>query len=377
MNAADMARRARGLLVLVVALGAAAALCGCDGGTGAGGGLTYRPRLLLSLPETCNTPDGMTLDEETGDVYLSCPNFNDPNFPGVLMKITPSNKLEKFFDLPAHAETGKVGPMGLDIGPDGHIYVADNQYFEDKDHKSRLLRVRMEEGQPVGCDVAVDGFKLSNAVIWRGNYVYVSDTHFDLEDKPGMSGVYRFSLDEMNQGPVKLKPKGEADPHLIATFQAIPGRGNSIAGADGLTFDSQGNLYTGNFGDGVFYKITFDEAGNVTSNQAHLLHPRLRCVDGIFCDTKTDRIYIADSADNAIKIVEPDGNLTTLWENDDTDGSDGLLDQPCEVLLRGNEVLVVNMDMPFPGLKNTAYDDAHTISVIRLSWVPSWMQWKK
>ena len=128
-------------MVLAVALGAAAALGGCDGGAGGGGGLLSKPRLLLSLPETCNTPDGMTLDEETGDVYLSCPNFNDPNFPGVLMKITPSNKLEKFFDLPAHPETGKVGPMGLDIGPDGHIYVADNQYFANKDHKSRLLRV--------------------------------------------------------------------------------------------------------------------------------------------------------------------------------------------------------------------------------------------
>ena len=219
-----------------------------------------RPQLFLSLPDSCNTPDGMTLDPATGNIILACPNFNDTKFPGILMKIDPSNKASKFFDMPPHPETGKAGPMGLDFGPDGNLYVADNQYFNDKNYKSRLIRVNIKDGKPVGADVVVDGFKLSNAVIWKGNDVYVSDTFFDLPDKPGASGIYRISLDEMAKGTVKLQPNA-TDPHLIAQFVTVPNHRKDVAGADGLTFDSKGNLYTGNFGDGVFSKITFDSSG--------------------------------------------------------------------------------------------------------------------
>ena len=324
-----------------------------------------RPQLFLSLPDACNTPDGMTLDPATGNIILACPNFNDTKFPGILMKIDPSNKVSKFFDLPPHPETGKAGPMGLDFGPDGNLYVADNQYFNDKNYKSRLIRVNIKDGKPVGADVVVDGFKLSNAVIWKGNDVYVSDTFFDLPDKPGASGIYRISLDEMAKGTVKLQPNA-TDPHLIAQFVTVPNHRKDPAGADGLTFDSKGNLYTGNFGNGVFSKITFDASGKVASNTVLVKSPEMPCVDGIFCDLKTDKIYVTDSERNAIHVVTPDGKMTTLWMNDDTDGADGLLDQPCEPLLRGNELIIVNFDMPFPGLKNAKFDKYHTISVIKL-----------
>ena len=368
--------------MMMLALVAAVAVAGCSGpgeegaeptvpdGTAPDGGAPdakAKPALFLSLPDTCNTPDGMTLDEKTGDIYLSCPNFNDDKFPGIILKIDKANGAKQFFDMPLHAETKKAGPMGLDIGPDGNLYVADNQYFSDKDHKSRLIRITIKAGRAVGAaDVVVDGFKLSNAVIWKGNDVYVSDTFFDLEDKPGASGIYRISLDEMNAGCVKLNPKGTADPHLIATFTTVPNHRNDLAGADGLTFDSKGNLYTGNFGDGVLSKITFDSDGKVTSNEVFVKSPKMTCVDGIFCDLKTDTIYVADSEKNAIQVVSPDGTLTTLWENVDTDGADGLLDQPCEVVIRGNDMIIVNFDMPFPGLKNTEYDKHHTLSVIRM-----------
>ncbi len=62
------------------------------------------------------------------------------------------------------------------------------------------------------------------------------------------------------------------------------------------------------------------------------------------------------------------GNVKTLHKNGDTDGSDGLLDEPCEVLLRGNELIIVNMDMPFESkyLVNTKIDKPYTLSVIQL-----------
>jgi sugar lactone lactonase YvrE len=325
-----------------------------------------KPSLFMTLPDYINTPDGMTLDSATGNIILAAPNFNDPNAPGVIMKIDPQNTLTKYIDMPLHPETGYGCPMGLDFGPDGHLYVADNQYFYDKDHKSRLMRVTVVNGQPTGTEVAVDGFKLSNAVIWKGDTVFVSDTFMDLPDTPGLSAVYKFTLEELNQGTVHLKPLG-TDPHLIARFVTTPNHREDVAGADGLTLDSKGNLYVASFGDGKIHKLTFDADGNVASQTVFVDMPdRLPCSDGLFCDLDTDEIYVADSEQNAIHVVSMDGSLKTLWMNGDTNGADGGLDQPCETLIRGNELIIVNFDMPFPGLKNAAFDKPYTMSVIKL-----------
>lgn len=341
---------------------ATAGLAGCDT---TGGMAKYKPTLLFSLPESCNTPDGATLDDKTGIIYLSCPNFNDANYPAIMMQITPDNKLKQLCTLPVRKDTKTVGPMGLDIGPDGNLYVADNQYFANADHRSRLLRINMSGGKATGVDVVVDGMKLANAVIWRGDRVYVSDTFFDLKDEYGAGGIWCFTLDEMNKGTVKVKP-GAKDPHVMVKINAIEGRGSGNAGADGMTFDEDGNLYTGNFGDGVMYKITFNADRSMKSCDVFLKNPTMTCCDGIFYRTADKKIYIADSQKNSIKRVSLDGKLENIWENADCTGAGSKLDQPCEVLVRGNELIIVDFDMPFPGLRNTTFDKPHTIHVIKL-----------
>ena len=66
-----------------------------------------------------------------------------------------------------------------------------------------------------------------------------------------------------------------------------------------------------------------------------------------------------------VKVVSPDGSVQTLAQNPDSDGSGGELDQPCEVLLRGNEIIVSNMDFPVGGVNKT-FDKPYTMSAIRL-----------
>lgn len=356
------------LLISLLAV-AAGAMVGCDEtGTMTGGSMKYQPELMLSLPPMLHQPDGATLCDKTGNLYVSSPNFNDPNYPAVVFKITPENQVMVHCILPVHPKTGIAGPMGLDIGPDGNLYVADNQYFADPKGQSRLLRINMTDGRAVGVDVVVEGMNLANAVIWRGDRVYVSDTFFDIEGEYGAGGIWCFTLAELNKGPVKVAvpTKGKTDPHVLVKINAIEGRGTGNAGPDGLTFDEEGNLYTGNFGDGVMYKMTFNKDRSLKSCDVFAKLPELTCVDGIFYRAADKKIYIADSQWNSVKRISLDGKLENLWQNSDTNGAGSMIDQPCEVIVRGNELIVVDFDMPFPGLLNSTFDAPHTIHVIQL-----------
>ncbi len=203
---------------------------------------------------------------------------------------------------------------------------------------------------------------------WNGDYLYVSETFFDLPDSTGgWGGIYRVSLDEMNQGCIKLiADKTQDDPHLVVKAKCTPNHRGDIAGFDGMCFDKDGKLYTGNFGDGQFYRIAFD-GQNGKVKEFTVIDNSLTCVDGICYDKIRDVIYIADSEKNAIHVWDvASEKMSTLAKNDDSDGADGLMDQPCEPIVIGNNIVIANFDMPFPGLKNSKYDKVHTLSVISI-----------
>ena len=196
------------------------------------------PSLLVTLPEHANTPDGCTLGPK-GNIILSIPNFNngalikqgviEEESPAFMSKINKKNKFSTWYEFKKedlHPDTGKVGPMDCAFGPDGNLYLADNQLFYDANHKSRILRINIKNGKPTTCDVVVEGYICSNGMVWDGNTLYVSETILikppaQEKGKPApklISGVYRFTLAELHAGCVKLKPYSDkgADPHLVA-----------------------------------------------------------------------------------------------------------------------------------------------------------------
>lgn len=322
-----------------------------------------QPKIAVELPEQYNTPDGMVFDPKTGDIILSCPNYNDTSHPAKMLRIDKDDKITEIITLPPHPETGKAGPLGVDIGPDGHLYVADNQtFFDREDHQSRLLRVVMEDGKAVRCEILVTGFVESNAVACHGDYVYVTETKLDPKATPLPSGVYRFKLAELKgDGPVQLLPGGK-DPHLLVMFETQ--NPDSRVGANGMGLDAEGNLFVCNFGDAQLIKITFNADGTVASQKVFAEGQGMKSTDGLKIHPKTGDIYIADFLDNAVHKVDPKtGKVTTIARNDNTDGAGGLLDRPSEVCLRGNKCYVANIDLPFAG---NEYDKPHTVSVITL-----------
>ncbi|MGL6195518.1 MAG: hypothetical protein ACRC2T_11930 [Thermoguttaceae bacterium] len=108
--------------------------------------------------------------------------------------------------------------------------------------------------------------------------------------------------------------------------------------------------------------------------KVEVIHPAgeyFHCCDGIFYDKATNKIYIADSAANAVHAFKPvaageKAVFETIWENANTDGNDGLLDQPCEPIVMGNKLILANFDWAFPELLNTETDIPATLSVIEL-----------
>jgi len=346
------------------------------------------PRIFYNLPESLHNPDGLTVSEDGQTLYMCNPNFNGrendegpKKYGGFLVSFDLQSRrpqqMEVLLEFPPLAETGQFGCMGLDFGPDGHLYVCDNQYFFNTDHKSRIVRVQMDGKKPTGkIEIVATGMKLANAVMWMDDKMLVTDTFLDLEGKWGSGGIWAFTKDEALKAgsgvnpPITLKPNG-ADPHLVAIAEVTNiGRGDN-AGADGMTCTPDGVVYFGNFGDGAMYRVVFDANLKATVEVIHKAGEFFSCCDGIFYDQRTDKIYINDSEKNAILAFKPikageKPKYEVIWENGDTDGTGGLLDQPAELVVVGRRMIICNFDWPFPGLLNSKFDAPYTMSVITL-----------
>ena len=341
--------------------------------------------LLVVLPEFCPTPDGMAVDS-AGNLVVACPNFADTDFPGCLIKVSPDGKVRKWCDIPRLAETGKALPMGIAFSDDGDLFVCDNQNWptgngdEGEVNQGRLLRLRIRDGKAAKTTVVARGISHPNGVRIRDGQAYVTVSMLPkVKRSDGLltSAVYRFSVDD--QG-VELSNTLD-DPNLLVSF--VTRNPDCQYGADGLAFDSQGNLFVGNFGDGALHKVTFDEAGKVTGNSIfaktdfntpmsspqfaeRMTKGKMRTTDGI-CIDENDNIYVADFSNNAVCRVDPQGKIVVLAQSPDCDGSKGGLDQPGEPILWQGKLVVSCFDIVTgPDKVNTRHDKPFTLAWIEV-----------
>jgi sugar lactone lactonase YvrE len=207
----------------------------------------------------------------------------------------------------------------------------------------------------------------------------VTDTFLDIEGESGSGCVWAFAKDDVlkagSEGnpPIKVKPvkKLGDDPRCVTVQMVKRLNGCGNGGADGMTADKDGVIYFGNFGNGEMYRIVFGEDGKATTDVIHEAGNYFGCCDGIFFDPGTNKVYVNDSAGNAIHAFAPPAPgqkavFETLWENGDTDGADGSLDQPCECVIVDGRMVIANFDWPFPELLNTGFGKPNTLSVINL-----------
>lgn len=351
--------------------------------------VSFQPELLVALPERYNTPDGATLGPDD-QLYISVPNFNNGYLlenglltqpePAYVIRLDEKNNLEEFYEFKAsdlHPETGFMGPMDLAFGPDGNLYVADMQLAYNPMYKSRLLRINIENGQPTGVDVVVEGFIACNGVIWKNNTLYVTESILEHrmpqnEIIPRVSGVYSFSLEELSQSqPIQLQAFGTdaRDPHLTVLFE----RNSMGFGADGLVFDDAGYLYT--TVAGAVYKTLLGPDNKEVYTELFAENPEeQQFFDGIVFHSKSQQFFTVGFFENALYSIDLKGNIKTLHQNGDTNGADGSLDQPAEVVLRNKEkeLVIVNMDLGgySPVDVNSKPDQPYTLSRVNLKHLP-------
>lgn len=323
--------------------------------------------LFAILPDYINTPDGMAIDQY-GNLVLSCPNYADTSTSGVVVKIDKDRNIKKWFDVPVLEETGVARNMGIEFDDEWNVYLCDNQGWSgapELQFKGRVLKLKVDDaGNILKTTVVAYGMEHPNGIRIRDGYMYVTQSYLTkVQDPSGklVSCVYRFKLDDEN---IEIKNTLE-DPNILTTF--VTQNPECQYGADGIVFDPEGNLYVGNFGDGAIHKITFDAAGNVTSNEVFAKDPdQLQSTDGMIMD-ENHNIYVADFSANAIGKVYPDGRVERIAQSPDSDGLHGELDQPGEPIIWNGILVASCFDLVTgPDKVNTAHEMPATMAQIAL-----------
>jgi streptogramin lyase len=316
------------------------------------------PTLLggQTLPHHYASPDGYALGPD-GWIYVSI-NQKAVEFKNVALiaRISPDDKIEDFCHFLILPEDLPYSPLGLTFAPDGNLYVTDNRsFYTNLPEQSTVVRIVIENGKARNIVPVVRGFNTSNGITCRNNCLYVAETNLRTEGKY-TSGVYRIPLDELNGEPLRVC--GLDDPHLILTFETKSEE--QQVGANGVGFDSKGNLYVTNFGDAEIMKYTLDENGKVLTGALFCKPEGALSLDGMQIDSD-DNIWVTDFAGNAVfKVETATGKSTLIAKNDSpTTGANGELDSPSECIRRGNKVYVSNIDI-------ASVDSIQTISVIEL-----------
>lgn len=321
-----------------------------------------QPKLFAILPDYVSTPDGMAIDSE-GNLILACPNYADPSLPGCLLKISREKEIGKWVDVPVSKQTGHAFPMGIAFGPDGDLYVCDNQGWSgaaELAFKGRILRLRIRDNRVVQTTVVAHGMEHPNGMRIHRDQIYVTHSMLSrVKDPSGLlvSCVYRFGLDDEN---IAITNTLE-DPNILTTFLT---RNPDIQyGADGIEFDKAGNLYVGNFGDGAVHKISFRPDGAVKQNAVWAKDPEnLKSTDGMIIDGEGN-LYIADFCANAVARVAPNGRVTRIAQSPDSDGLHGELDQPGEPIIWQGKLVVTCFDLVSgPQMVNTRHEMPATLA---------------
>ena len=318
--------------------------------------LTTTTQHFATLPDNCPTPDAFDIAPD-GSLTLSCPNFANKNLEGELFSLNHRGEVSHLVSVPRLKEKNKANPMGIAYGPDGALYVADSRGVK----QGRILKLSFDGRKLINTEVIATGLNPNGLRYFKGALYATQLTMPKVKSTNNTSGIYRIDVNARN---LQLS-NTLADPQLI--FSVETQNPQKQIGLDGLAFDSKGHLYTANMGDGIVYKLTLDDAGQVTTTEDYAKVPWQASVDGMTFD-QYDNMYLAGFASNQLFKIDSQQNVTVLADYPDNDGTNGQLDQPADLLVYGDKLIISNFDlMVGNGMENTQHGKPYTLSYFPLT----------
>ncbi|WP_020211101.1 SMP-30/gluconolactonase/LRE family protein [Gilvimarinus chinensis] len=311
-------------------------------------------RLFATLPDTCPTPDAFVPTAQ-GGVLLSCPNFASRAQPGTLLRLSPEGQVDDLGQVPGLVTTAQ--PMGMAFDESGNLYIANNEAGGN----GNVLKVQFQDGQVAGSQVVAKGFSSPNGLRYRDGFLYVTQLQMPKAGKGDMvSGLYRIPAEARD-----LEIASDLnDSELI--FHDTTTNPKRQFGLDGLVFDDKGSLYLTNFGDGKIYRLTLSETGGVLQSTVFAQLPSEVGLDGISIDSKGN-LYVAGFLLNQIYQITPDAEVSLIADYPDNKGENGAIDQPADVMVYGDKLLISNFDlMTGKGIRNSKHSKPYTVSYILL-----------
>ncbi len=319
----------------------------------------FTSKLFSNLPDSCPTPDAFAIAPD-GALTLSCPNFANQNGskPGTLLRLSPEGEVSSVGVLLDSNNQNNIRPMGLAYAPDGSLFIADNQ----GKNKGRLLRVTFVDGQIDKTEVVAKGMSSPNGLRYYDGALYLTQLQLPKVKGPHISsGIYRFNENDRN---INVSSDGSS-PNLIFLDQTQ--NVDRKFGLDGLVFDSKGALYATNLGDGIVYKLTLNLEGKVVAREIYATVHNSIGPDGMAIDSEGN-LYLAGFITNQVIKIDTKRNVSVLAKYPDNDGSNGQLDQPADLIVYQEKLIISNFDlMKGKGITNKGHSKPYTISYIELN----------
>lgn len=310
-------------------------------------------KLFSTLPESCPTPDSFTTTSE-GKLLLTCPNYASKMVQGRLMQWGESGEFRSLGDFYLNDEKVNVSPMGIVASDKGEIYMCGALKG-----KGRVFKVDLAPDS-VRLEVIAKGIQGANGIRYFDGMLFVTVPSIaKLKKTKNVGGVYRFNASDRD-----IQINGDStDTNLIFTVETQnPDR---QFGLDGIAVNKKGDLFIGDFGDATIYRLKMKK-GEVKSSEVFCKLPNETGVDGICFDSKGN-LYLAGFSQNEIWVVDKSGNFNLLAKNGDSNGENGQLDQPADVFVYQDKLLISNFDlMVAKGMINTAHGKPFTISYIEI-----------
>ncbi len=308
-------------------------------------------RLFAELPDYCPTPDAFAISPD-GDLFLSCPNYADNSLPGLLVRVNAEGRITKIVEVPGIEPGTSARPMGIDFAADGSLYVCANPH---------ILRYSFENDSVTKIETVVEGINGPNGLKIQGDDLFVTVPKLPkFNTTKNTSGVYRFKLTDRN---IEVK-NDSTDSNLIFTTQTQ--NTQRQFGLDGITFDHSGDLYVGDFGDAVIYRLKLSETGTLQSKEIYSDLPDSTGIDGMIFD-QDGNLYVTGFSQNQLWKIDNNRVALIIADYPDNDGRNGELDQPVDLAIWDDKLIISNFDlMTGEGFVNTAQSKPYTLSFIPL-----------